>query len=100
MADRVRWASRRGRRARFATGLGQLDDAEVVAVASHVARADAFGDRFGVPHRHATYEPLAADPDVDVVFVATPHVRHEADTLSAGTLDAVRAQIGLTYPGE
>jgi predicted dehydrogenase len=68
--------------ASFATGLGQLDGAELVAVGSRSQeRADAFGDRFGVAARHPSYEALAADPDVDVVYVASPHVRHRRDTL-------------------
>lgn len=66
---------------RFAVGLGEIG-ATVTAVASRdQARADAFGDRFAIARRHASYEALAADPEVDVVYVASPHVRHAADTL-------------------
>ena len=32
-------------------------------------RAEAFGERFGVPNRHDSYEALVADPEVDVVYV-------------------------------
>ena len=81
--DRIRWgiAATGGIARSFATGLDQLDDAETVAVASRTAeRAEAFGAEFAIPHRHASYEALAADPDVDVVYVASPHSRHEADT--------------------
>ena len=50
----------------FATGLSFLKDAELVAVGSRSqASADAFADRFGVPHRHPRYEALAGDPEVD-----------------------------------
>ena len=82
--DRIRWgiAATGGIARQFATGLAQTEDAETVAVASRTAdRADAFGAEFDIPHRHASYEGLAADPDVDVVYVASPHSRHEADTL-------------------
>jgi predicted dehydrogenase len=84
MADTVRWgiAATGGIARRFATGLAETDDAETVAVASRTeAGADEFGSEFDIPHRHASYEALAADPDVDVVYVASPHSRHETDTL-------------------
>jgi len=38
--------------------------------------ADRFGDELGIPHRHGSYEALVADPDVDIVYVATPHPFH------------------------
>ena len=38
--------------------------------------ADAFAERFGIPTAHGSYEALAADPEVDVVYVATPHPMH------------------------
>jgi predicted dehydrogenase len=73
---------------RFVTGLRQLPDAEVAAVASRTAvRADEFGDAYAIPRRHGSYQALADDPDVDVVYVASPHARHEPDTrlfLAAG----------------
>jgi len=84
VGERIRWGiAATGHIAeRFATGLAQLDDADIVAVASRSAeRADEFGSRHGIARRLGSYEALAADPDVDVVYVATPHARHEADTL-------------------
>ncbi|KAB8143359.1 Gfo/Idh/MocA family oxidoreductase [Chloroflexia bacterium SDU3-3] len=66
----------------FARGLAVLDDAELVAVGSRSQEsADRFGDTFNVPHRHATYEDLASDPDVDVIYVGTPHPFHAENTL-------------------
>jgi predicted dehydrogenase len=66
----------------FATGLVALDDAALVAVGSRTdAAAQAFGERFGVPRRHASYAELAGDPDVDVIYVATPHSLHRDNTL-------------------
>jgi len=62
---------------KFATGLRVLPDAELVAVGSRSrARADAFGEQFSVPHRFASYEALARCPEVDVVYIATPHPFH------------------------
>jgi len=83
VTDPIRWGiSATGHIAdQFATGLAQLDDAEVVAVSSRsLERAAAFADRHGIPHHHGAAEDLAADPDVDVVYVASPHAAHERDT--------------------
>lgn len=66
----------------FATGLSVLPDAEIVAVGSRAeATAHAFADKFAIPRRHASYEALARDPDVDVIYVSTPHPLHKENTL-------------------
>jgi predicted dehydrogenase len=66
----------------FAKGLSVLPNAELVAVGSRTQqKADQFGDAHGVPHRHASYEALAQDPDVDVIYVATPHPMHRDNSL-------------------
>jgi predicted dehydrogenase len=66
----------------FATGLAAVPSAQLVAVASrNPANAAAFASRHGGTRVHDTYEALAADPDVDVVYVATPNDRHAADAL-------------------
>ena len=84
MPEKIRWGIlATGSIARkFAEGLLALDGAELVAVGSRTAEGAArFADDFGVPHRHASYAELAADPDVDVVYVATPHAFHKASSL-------------------
>ena len=61
----------------FATGVATMEDAELVAVGSRsMTTADAYGDRFNIPRRYASYAELARDPDVDVVYIATPHAMH------------------------
>lgn len=66
----------------FANGLAELPDAELVGVGSRALdRAGEFADRHGARHAHGSYEELAADPDVDIVYVATPQSRHMDDTL-------------------
>ncbi|SLK03442.1 Predicted dehydrogenase [Arthrobacter sp. P2b] len=45
--------------------------------------SQAFSARFGIANAHGSYEELAADPEVDVVYVATPHVFHHANALLA-----------------
>src|SRR5215216_7626821 len=66
----------------FARGLVALDDAELVAVGSRTAEsAEAFGERFSAPRRHASYAALASDPDVDAIYIATPHPLHHDNTI-------------------
>jgi predicted dehydrogenase len=38
--------------------------------------ADTFAQRHGIPTAHSSYEQLAADPNVDVIYVSTPHPLH------------------------
>jgi len=60
------------------------DDAVVTAVASSRAGgADAFAAEFDVPNVHPSYADLVADPEVDAVYVATPHSGHHAAALLA-----------------
>jgi predicted dehydrogenase len=70
--------------ATFTADLKLTDSGHVVAVGSrHQESADRFANRFDIPHRHAAYEELVTDPDVDVVYVATPHPMHHANTVLA-----------------
>jgi predicted dehydrogenase len=84
MADGWRWGIVGPGRiaAQFADGMQLVPDGRVVAVASRAAeRASAFAARFDVPRAYGAADDLAADPEVDVVYVATPHARHEPDAL-------------------
>src|SRR5712664_4361393 len=68
----------------FAADLMFTDSGRPVAVGSrHMNSANRFADEFDIPNRHASYEALVTDPDVDVVYVATPHPMHHANTLLA-----------------
>ena len=61
----------------FATGLQSVDDADLVAIGSRSQEsADAFADKYDAPKRHSSYEALATDPEVDAVYVSTPHSFH------------------------
>ncbi|MDQ0642284.1 Gfo/Idh/MocA family protein [Microbacterium murale] len=52
---------------------------DLVAVGSRSqSSADAFAAKFDIPHAHASYEALVADPDVDIIYVSTPHPMHHA----------------------
>jgi predicted dehydrogenase len=68
----------------FAADLRLTGSGAAVAVGSRSrAAADRFAGEFGIPGRHASYESLVADPDVDVVYVATPHPMHRDNALLA-----------------
>lgn len=65
----------------FADTVGKMNgETRVLAVASRTKEsADAFADQYGIERRYDSYEALAKDPDVDIVYVATPHSRHYED---------------------
>jgi predicted dehydrogenase len=61
-----------------------VPDAELVAVGSRAPeRSEAFARAHGVPCAHGSYGALIADPEVDVVYIATPHPQHHAIALAA-----------------
>ncbi|MFC8448309.1 Gfo/Idh/MocA family protein [Kitasatospora sp. NPDC057223] len=63
----------------FADDLALLPDARLTAVASRTEEsARRFADRHGIPRAYGGWEQLAQDPEVDVVYVATPHAQHHA----------------------
>ncbi|MBB2909884.1 putative dehydrogenase [Streptosporangium becharense] len=63
--------------ATFTEDLKRLPDAEVVAVGSRTAEsARAFADRHGIPRAHGSWAELAADPEVDIVYVANTQNAH------------------------
>jgi predicted dehydrogenase len=66
----------------FARGLAMLPDAQLVAVGSRgQASADAFAQQFGAVRAYPSYAALAQDPEVQAVYVATPHPLHHENTL-------------------
>jgi predicted dehydrogenase len=57
---------------------------DVAAVGSRRREsAEAFAADFGIARAHGSYEDLVADPDVDIVYIATPHPMHAANALLA-----------------
>lgn len=55
-----------------------------IAVGSRTAAsAQAFADEFSIPRAHGGYDALLADPDVDIVYIATPHPMHAENALAA-----------------
>ena len=67
---------------KLAAGLALLPDAKLVAVASRTSdSAEKFGQQYNVPKRHASYEALVNDSEVDVIYIATPHPMHAENAL-------------------
>ena len=61
-----------------------VEGARAVAVASRsLDRARDFAGRHGIERAHGSYADILADPDVDVLYVATPHAQHAAVALGA-----------------
>jgi len=63
---------------KFASDLKLVHEAELTAVGSrNLKRAQEFADEFDVPHVFGSYEELFQSPEVDVLYVATPHNFHK-----------------------
>jgi predicted dehydrogenase len=65
---------------RFAGDLAFVPEARLVAVGSRSQeRGRAFGERFGIPHRHDSYVELVKNPHVQAVYIATPASAHKSN---------------------
>lgn len=68
--------------AKFARGLKLLNNAELWAVGSRDAgRAKKFAAEHGFRKYYGSYEELAGDPDVDIIYIASPHSHHAEHAL-------------------
>ncbi|MEJ2448338.1 MAG: Gfo/Idh/MocA family oxidoreductase [Anaerolineales bacterium] len=83
MAERMRWGVLGTGKisTRFAQALNNIPEkAELLAVGSrNQDTGDAFGDKFNIPRRYTSYEEVAADPDIDIIYIGTPGVFHLRD---------------------
>ncbi|MFC7404438.1 Gfo/Idh/MocA family protein [Georgenia alba] len=62
---------------KFATEVPANSAQRVVAVGSRsAAKAAGFAEAHGISRAHGSYADLVTDPEVDVVYVATPHSHH------------------------
>jgi predicted dehydrogenase len=69
---------------KLANALEAVDNSELYAVGSrNKETAKKFADEFQAKKVYGSYLELANDPDVDVVYVATPHNLHCENTLMA-----------------
>jgi predicted dehydrogenase len=69
---------------KFARALMLLDNANLYAVGSRDAgRAADFASEFGFNRYYGSYEEMMADPDLEVVYISSPHSHHLDHTLLA-----------------
>ena len=60
-----------------AATLVQMQEMQCVAVASRsIEKAQAFAQRFGFQKAYGSYEEMLRDPEVELVYIATPHSHH------------------------
>lgn len=86
IATPIRWGflGAGGIAGKVAADLVRTPGNELVAVAARDAsRAASFADRFGAARSYGDYAALAADDEVDVVYIATTHPRHKEQALLA-----------------
>lgn len=67
---------------KFASDLKLAENSELIAIGSRSRQsAEDFNKDFPVKYMHDSYEALARNQDVDVIYVATPHNLHYENTL-------------------
>lgn len=71
-----------------ATTLAAMGDMTCLAIGSRSKeKAQAFAARFGIERAYGSYEELLEDPDIGMVYIATPHschFEHARDAILAG----------------
>jgi scyllo-inositol 2-dehydrogenase (NADP+) len=69
---------------KFASALQVVEGSEIYAVGSRtVESSQKFSAEFDIPKAYGSYDELVRDPDVDVIYIATPHNLHVENTLLA-----------------
>ncbi len=67
---------------KFAEGLAYVPNAKLYAVGSRsIDKAISFSQKYNATKAYGTYEEFVADKNIDVVYIATPHVHHCENTL-------------------
>lgn len=79
MHDKIKWGiiSTGNIAGKFANALNSLPNAHLGAVASRdLAKAKSFAQIHKIPKSYGSYQELAEDPEIDVVYIGTPHTFH------------------------
>ena len=62
---------------KMSRAVAPLKDIEIYAIASRsIDKAEAFAQRFSISKAYGSYEEMVSDPEVDLVYIATPHSHH------------------------
>ncbi|MCX7934044.1 MAG: aldo/keto reductase [Planctomycetota bacterium] len=85
----------------FADGVRDSTTGVLLAVGSRQQEtAEKFGDAYGIARRYGSYEALLADPEVEAVYISTPHPMHAEWAIKAaeaGKHILVEKPLGLNY---
>ncbi len=67
----------------FARAVLETESGVLAAAGSRALEtAAAFAAQFGIPRAHGSYEALLADPEVDAIYISTPHSMHAEWTIA------------------
>ncbi|MCM1299688.1 MAG: Gfo/Idh/MocA family oxidoreductase [Firmicutes bacterium] len=67
---------------KMAETVSRMENADLYGIASRsFDKAKAFAEEFNIPNCFGSYEELAKDGNVDLVYIATPHSRHYEDCM-------------------
>lgn len=67
---------------KFAKAVTKVEDSNLLAVASRTLdKAKEFGTEYGAKKFYGSYEEMAADPEIDAVYISTPNTMHMENTL-------------------
>ena len=69
---------------KIARTIAETEGVDILAVGSRsFGKAESFAREFNVPRAYGSYSELLDDPDIDLVYVATPHSHHFEVTMEA-----------------
>ncbi|MBW7457968.1 Gfo/Idh/MocA family protein [Paenibacillus sepulcri] len=67
----------------FASEVAHAPDAKIAAVAGrNLEKTEAFAAKFGIPQVYSSFEELANDPAVDIIYVGTLHTVHKENVMT------------------
>lgn len=69
---------------KFSNDLNLIENAEIWAVASRsFEKAREFGEKYQAKNAYGSYAELFSDPEIDIVYIATPHTSHAQLSIQA-----------------